>query len=102
MGELKAHLEADGFRIDGSTALVPVQVWGWLPSVEPFYFRERHGTVSFEVYDDGDLQELVGRREAASWYAEVESGEGIRAPSPSPAETETLILEFVGRYREER
>jgi hypothetical protein len=45
MEELKAHLEADGFRIDGFTALVP---------------------------------------------------------GPSPAETETLILEFVGRYREER
>ncbi|MDP9343094.1 MAG: hypothetical protein M3Q23_13600 [Actinomycetota bacterium] len=102
MAELKAHLEADGFRIDGFTVLVPVQVWDWLPSGEPFYFRERYGEVSFEVYDDGDLQELLGNRDVARRDAEVQSSEGIRAPSPSPAETEALILEFLGRYREER
>ena len=100
MGELKAHLEAAGFRIDGFTAAVPVQVWGWLPSGEPFYFHERHGTVSFDVYGDGDLRELAGNREAARWCVEVEASEGNRAPSPSPAETEALILEFVRQYRE--
>ncbi len=98
MGKLKVRLEAGGLRIDGFTPAAPVQVWGWLPSGEPFYFRERHGTASFEIHGDGDLDELVGRQEEARWCGEVELQD---QPDESVLSIDALVLEFLRRYRED-
>jgi hypothetical protein len=46
------HFRAEGFQIELTSVIAPVQLEGHLPNGKRFYFRERGGLCRLEIGDD--------------------------------------------------
>lgn len=97
--DLEARLRERGFRIAGRTDVVPIQLWGWLPTGEPFYFRARGTVASLEVYELGRRIEF-GALEHVAWRDEVERWSWPEASALDAEEAEQVLWDLLQRYEQ--
>lgn len=108
---LEEHLKQEGYKAHVSCTACPVQLHGYLPTTEPFYFRSRHDTASLDIGEkenkpfDENTEKLEWKDDAGFawvvWSQEKEVGEEMFAASWLDAkETEATIKELYQQYQD--
>jgi len=95
---LVARLEREGYRITDWLAAVPVQLRGFLPTGEAFYFRCRYRTCSLRVAPtDGEpVAHPAWRNEVSRWD---EFGAGCIEAEEAEAVLRELLANYPGTRR---
>jgi hypothetical protein len=108
---LTERLKLDGYKTHVSCTACPVQLHGYLPTSEPFYFRSRHDSASLDIGEkedkpfDENSEELEWKEDAGFawvvWSQVKEVGDEMFAASWLDAkETETTLKELYQLYQD--
>lgn len=91
--DVLARLRAEGFRAEFTCIAVPVQLEGYLPSGNSFYFRCRYTTCSLGIAppDGNPVSEPARQQKVTRW-------EGFDAGCLDPEEAEAVFRELLASF----